>query len=121
MVVVTRRDLHPGAQASQLTHAAQQFEKEHFEVQNEWYSKSNHLVLLSCENEESLKQLLLKANIKGIKCSAFTEPDMDNQLTAIAFEPSEDTCKLCSSLPLAFKEFTTAFNQLQEKEVANGN
>jgi peptidyl-tRNA hydrolase len=118
---VTRRDLHPGAQASQLTHAAQQFEKEHFDVQNEWYSKSNHLVLLSCENEESLKQLFLKANIKGIKASAFIEPDMDNQLTAIAFEPGEDTCKLCSSLPLAFKEFTEAFKQFHGKEVAHGN
>jgi hypothetical protein len=118
---VTRRDIHPGAQASQLTHAAQQFEKEHFEVQNEWYFKSNHLVLLSTENEESLKQLLLKANLKGIKCSAFTEPDMDNQLTAIAFEPGEDTCKLCSSLPLAFKEFTETFKQFHGKEVTHGN
>jgi hypothetical protein len=118
---VTRRDLHPGAQASQLTHAAQQFEKEHFDVQYEWYSKSNHLVLLSCENEESLKQLLVKAHIKGIKCSAFTEPDMDNQLTAIAFEPCEDTCKLVSSLPLAFKEFAETFKQFHGKEVANGN
>lgn len=118
---MTRRDLLPGAQASQLTHAAQQFEKEHFDVQNEWYSKSNHLVLLSCENEESLKKLLLKSNIKGIKCSAFTEPDMDNQLTAIAFEPGENTCKLVSSLPLAFKEYSEAFNKFQNKEVAHGN
>lgn len=118
---MTRRDLHPGAQASQLTHAAQQFEKEHADVQNEWYFKSNHLVLLSCENEEFLKQLVLKANIKGIKCSAFTEPDLDNQLTAVAFEPCEETCKLCSSLPLAFKEYTNQFKISQEKEVAHGN
>lgn len=121
MVVATRRDLRPGAQAAQLTHAAQQFEKEHFDVQNEWFSKSNYLVLLSCENEESLKNLLLKANIKGIKCSAFTEPDFDNELTAVAFEPCEDTYKLVSSLPLAFKEYTENFKQLNEKEVTNGN
>ena len=104
-----------------MTHAAQQFEKEHFDVQNEWYSKSNHLVLLSCENEESLKQLLLKANIKGIKCSAFTEPDFDNELTAVAFEPCEDTCKLVSSLPLAFKEYTETFKRFHGEEVVNGN
>ena len=118
---MTRRDLHPGAQASQLTHAAQQFDKEHFDVQNEWYFKSNHLVLLTCENEESLKNLLVKAQIKGIKCSAFTEPDFDNQLTAVTFEPCEDTCKLVSNLPLAFKEYTTAFKQLHGEEVSNGN
>ena len=120
MVVVTRRDLHPGAQAAQLVHAAQQFEKEHLDVQNEWYFKSNYIVLLSCENEESLKKLLFKANIRGIKSSAFTEPDFENALTAVAFEPCEDTCKLVSSLPLAFKEFTEHFKQLHGKEVANG-
>lgn len=90
-------------------------------MQNEWYSKSNHLVLLSCENEESLKQLLEKASIKGIKASAFTEPDFNDELTAIAFEPSDDTCKLVSSLPLAFKEYKNHYNSLNEKEVTSGN
>lgn len=116
MVVVTRRDLHPGAQAAQLVHAAQQFEKEHLNLQNEWYFKSNYIVLLSCENEESLKNLLLKANIKDIKYSAFTEPDLNNELTAVAFEPCEDTCKLVSNLPLAFKEYTITFKQFNENE-----
>jgi len=115
---VTRRDLAPGAQAAQLTHAAIQFQKEHSDIQNEWFFKSNYIALLSTENEESLKQLLLKANIKDIKCSTFYEPDLDNQLTAVAFEPSELTNKLCSSCPLAFKEFNKHF---QEKEVAHGN
>lgn len=118
---MTRRELCPGAQASQLTHAAQQFEKEHFDVQNEWFFKSNYLVLLSTDNEQSLKQLLVKAQIKGIKCSAFTEPDLDNQLTAVAFEPCEDTYKLVSSLPLAFKEYTETFNQTFGKEMTHGN
>lgn len=118
---MTRRDLHPGAQAAQLVHAAQQFEKEHFDVQNEWFNKSNYIVLLSCENEESLKQLLLKAHTRGIKCSAFVEPDRDNELTSVAFEPSELTAKLCSSYPLAFKEYTAAFKQFHGEEATNGN
>ncbi len=115
---MTRRDLLPGAQSAQLTHAAQQFEKEHFDVQYEWYSKSNHLVQLSCENEESLKNFLLKANIKSIKCSAFYEPDFGNELTAVAFEPCDDTYKLVSNLPLAFKEYS---NKFIGKELADGN
>lgn len=118
---MTRRDIHPGAQASQLTHAAIQFEKEHSNIQNDWYTKSNHIVLLSTENEQTLKDLLFKANVRNIKASAFYEPDLNNELTAIAFEPSEDTCKLCASLPLAFKEFTKTFKESQEKEVVNGN
>lgn len=121
MVVITRRDLHPGAQASQLVHAAQQFEKEHFDVQNEWYSKSNHLVLLSTENEESLKDLISKANAKGIKYSAFTEPDLNDSLTSIVLEPCEEASKMCSSLQLAFKEYNNHFNALNGKEVACGN
>lgn len=118
---MTRKDIHPGSQSSQLVHAVVQFGKEHFEIQNEWFNKSNHIVLLSCENEESLKKLILRANIKDIKSSVFTEPDLNNELTAVAFEPCEDTCKLVSNLPLAFKEYTITFKQFQEKEVANGN
>jgi hypothetical protein len=34
----------------------------------------------------------------------FTEPDIDNQVTAITIEPSVETQKLCSNLPLALKE-----------------
>ena len=119
LIVVTRRDLSPGAQAAQLTHAAQQFEKEHSNIQNEWYFKSNYIALLSTDNEESLKNLLLKANIRGIKCSAFCEPDLDNQLTAVAFEPCEGTSKLCSNLPLAFKEYTTTFKQIYGEKTEN--
>ena len=72
-------------------------------------------------NEESLKKLLLTANIRGIKCSAFTEPDLENAMTALTLEPGDATCKLCSSLPLAFKEYTETFNKIYGKEVANGN
>lgn len=89
-------------------------------MQKEWYDKSNHLVLLSCENEQVLKQLLDKAKSKSILCSAFTEPDMGDELTAVAFEPSEDTCKLVSSLPLAFKEYKIHFN-VKDREVTCGN
>ncbi len=121
MVVVTRKDLHPGAQAAQLVHAATQFGKEHFEIQQEWFDKSNYIVLLSCENEESLKQLLLKAHTRDIKCSAFCEPDRNNELTSVAFEPCEQTSKLCSNLQLAFKEYTITFKQFNEKEVTSGN
>ncbi|MFW6310899.1 MAG: hypothetical protein ACOC1K_01560, partial [Nanoarchaeota archaeon] len=69
----------------------------------EWNEKSKYLVFLTVENEQSLKNLLLKANLKGIKTSSFHEPDIDNQLTSIALEPCEKSKKLCSNLPLAIK------------------
>lgn len=102
-------------------HAAILFQKEFPDIQDFWYNISNYVALLSTENEESLKKLLFTANVRGIKSSAFTEPDLNNSHTAIAFEPNDKVCKLCSSLPLAFKEYTETFNKIYEKEVASGN
>jgi hypothetical protein len=59
---------------------------------------------LSVENEEQLLLYLEKIKYRGIKYTAFREPDIDNQLTAIAIEPGEYSRKLTSKLPLALKE-----------------
>jgi hypothetical protein len=37
--------------------------------------------------------------------SCFYEPDLDNQLTAIAIEPTDNARKLVSNLPLLLKEY----------------
>jgi len=49
--------------------------------------------------------LLEKIKIQELKHSIFREPDMNNQMTAIAVEPTEKTMKLCSKLPLALNEY----------------
>ena len=113
--------MNPGSQAAQLVHAAYIFQKEYPSIQDVWYNISNYIVLLSCENEQSLKDLISKAQSKDIQYSAFTEPELNDSLTSIVLEPSEDTAKMCSSLPLAFKEYNNYFNSIKEKEVANGN
>jgi len=59
---------------------------------------------LSVEDEERLFLCLEKFKHYNLKTTAFREPDIDNQLTAIAVEPSERTRKLTSKLPLALKE-----------------
>jgi hypothetical protein len=113
--------LNPGSQAAQLVHAAYSFQKEYSDIQNVWYNISNYVALLSCENEQSLKDLIYKANAKGIKYSVFTEPDLNDSLTSIVLEPCEEASKMCSSLQLAFKEYNNHFNALNGKEVACGN
>jgi hypothetical protein len=85
-------------------HAAIQFGFEHTEVYQEWFKKSNYLGLLSVANEYELSQLIEKAINSGIRFSIFREPDIDNQITAITFEPGLKSKKLCANLKLALKE-----------------
>ena len=94
----------PAYQSVQSGHAAIQFVFEHPEIAKQWY-KNPYLVYLSTQDEESLKKLISKAEEKYIKVSVFREPDINNQITAIALEPSDATRRLTSSLPLALKEF----------------
>ena len=104
LVVVTRQDLSPGYQAVQAGHALIQFQHEYPEISKKWHSNSNYLALLSTKDEQSLINLISKCQSKDLKVSVFTEPDIDNQVTAITIEPSVETQKLCSNLPLALKE-----------------
>lgn len=103
MYVVTRRDLDPGYQAVQSIHAAIQFKFEHAEISQAWFEHSNYLGLLSVANEIELLELIRQAEENGIACSVFREPDIDNQITAIALAPGSVTKKLCSRLPLALR------------------
>ena len=106
LTVITRRDLSPGYQAVQAAHAAIEFQHEHPEIAKEWNTNSKYLVFLTVENEEALKILLEKIQIRDIKYSTFFEPDNGNQLTAIALEPGQVSQKLVSNLPLALKEYS---------------
>jgi peptidyl-tRNA hydrolase len=95
--------LEPGYQAVQSIHAAIQFKFEHPEISLDWFEKSNYLGLLSVANEGELIALIEQATEKGIALSVFREPDIDNQITAIALSPGPQSKKLCSRLPLALK------------------
>jgi hypothetical protein len=49
--------------------------------------------------------LISKAILLGIKHTVFREPDIGNQITAVAFEPTDAAKKITSSCPLLGKEF----------------
>jgi peptidyl-tRNA hydrolase len=99
-VVVTRRDLPISYQAVQAAHAAIDFQHAYTHEAKEWHKSSNYLIFLTVENEDELKKLILKSAERYIKLTPFREPDIDNELTAVALEPSEATRKVTSSLPL---------------------
>lgn len=102
--MVTRQDLSAGYQSVQPAHALAQFAVEHHNKFIDWQNFHKNLIVLSVENESALTKLLLQAQMKNISVSAFREPDVDNQLTAIALEPSEDTYSLTGNLNLALKK-----------------
>jgi peptidyl-tRNA hydrolase len=101
--VITRADLSPGYQAVQSMHALRQFTAEHPEIDKQWFEQSNYLGLLSVSNESELARLIDKAHKEGIRFSIFREPDIEDQITAIALEPGLKSKKLCSSLKLALR------------------
>lgn len=55
----------------------------------------------------------------NIKFSSFHEPDIENQVTAIAIEPCEQAKRLVSSIPTALREFnnTNLINKNNYNEV----
>jgi peptidyl-tRNA hydrolase len=105
LYVVTRQDITQGYQGVQSQHAAIQFVFEHPERGTEWFKNSNYLAWLSVDNEVELMRLIAEASDRGLRWSAFREPDVGGQITAIAIEPHPKTAELCKRLPLALKEF----------------
>ena len=106
LYLVTRRDIAPGYQAVQSCHAMRQFTAEHPERDCEWFTNSNYLALLSVTNEVELMKLISLASDHGLKWSAFREPDVGGEITAIAIEPHPKTAEICKALPLALKELS---------------
>lgn len=87
----------------QAIHAAIQFQHEHPEYAQNWYNKSNYIGFLSVLNQDQLIELIEKIRKFDLKFSVFREPDIDNQITAIAIAPGNISKKICSNLKLALK------------------
>lgn len=105
LVLVTRGDLSAGYQSVQPTHAAIQFIFTFPTVSRRWYKNHKNIATLAAPSELALVNLFKKAEEAGLKCVIFKEPDIGNEVTAIAIEPHELTYKLTSSLPLALKNY----------------
>lgn len=89
-----------GYQAVQSAHALREFIHLHSDIDSQWYNNSNYLALLVVSNVEELNYLLHKAEQQGIAVAAFHEPDLNNELTAIAIAPGEMSRRLCRRLKL---------------------
>lgn len=97
---IVRKDLSPGLQIAQAGHALRAFAAEHPELDKQWYEGGNNLVVLWADDEVALRLELERLRAEGLRCAAFHEPDLSEQLTAIAVEGSAR--KLVRHYPLAF-------------------
>jgi hypothetical protein len=98
LYVITRKDLTPGQQAVQSGHAIVGYSLQEPEMFRLWHDKSNYLCYLSVACEDTLEDLADHAWYIGVKYFAFREPDLDEALTAVCFEPTVESADLVSGL-----------------------
>lgn len=101
--IIVRTDLEPGPQAAQAVHAALAWQAEHPELASAWGKSSNTVAILAAPRAV-LEELRGAAGKLGIPSSAFHEPDMGNELTALALGPGPKARRLCRRLPMAGEE-----------------
>jgi len=99
LYVVTRADLAPGTQACQSVHAACEFAITYPTVFAAWHHESGVLVCAAARDELELPALYRSALAAGRRAVRFTEPDLDDALTAVALEPAAH--RLVRHFPLA--------------------
>lgn len=103
LYVVVRNDLLPGLQISQSIHAKDDFTHEYPVEEKRWRDTSNTIIVLSGTSDQ-LYSVISKALTHDVKYSRFKEPDLNNQVTAVALEPGEKTVEIVKGLPLALRD-----------------
>lgn len=98
---MTHAELSTGYQTAQIAHATAEFIFTAPAEASQWKQTSNSLIALEASNAEHLSQLLEQAKALNITAIEFREPDMGDEITAIAFAPSEETPNLLAGLPCA--------------------
>ena len=102
--MAVRGDLSPGQQLAQAWHAGIDFSVRYPAVTARWHEESNNVVIVAVPGEAEVMVLESMALTLGLKHHLTSEPDLDNQITAIALEPGLFAKRLCASYPLALKE-----------------
>ena len=101
LVTITRKDLHAGYQLVQTAHSVAEFAHQFPNQFQDWKTTSNYVISLSIDNEDKLQRLFYKLQDNGADVVAFTEPDIDDQLTAICYYGTPEMIKITNKLNLA--------------------
>lgn len=100
LYLITHEGLSVGQSFAQLIHVFREFINDYPDVEREWFSVSNYIVVLRVKSSKELESLLQHATLNNVKTSQFYEPDFNNELTAIAIEPGKNSERLCKGIPL---------------------
>jgi peptidyl-tRNA hydrolase len=102
LYVVVRADIPAGDQLAQSCHAVAEFGVVSPQRFTEWAKAQRNLVVLQAPGLTALATIAAQLARDGIQFAPFHEPDMGDELTAIAF--GAEAAKLVSQLPLALRE-----------------
>ena len=84
LYIVLSSTLSSGLKIAQACHALRQFTGEYPHIDEFWFRESNNIV---CLQTDDLTTLAGQLEEQGLRISRFHEPDLANELTAIAVEP----------------------------------
>lgn len=101
MYVVTHAELTAGYQIAQIAHAVADFALHRSDSFTRWHTTDQRILALQTPCFESLATLHQNALDVGLDVVPFYEPDLDNEITSLAFVPSEKNKKFLANLPLA--------------------
>jgi peptidyl-tRNA hydrolase len=96
--------LKPGLQVAQVAHAVGDFFVAYRQEAESWDKDSKYVVVLAVADEKALSDLIVELEKDGIAHVVVDEPDLANELTAVATVLSPEQRSRFSSLPLALRQ-----------------
>jgi hypothetical protein len=97
--------LRAGQQTAQVAHALADFARRRGDEFQSWHENSNYIIALQVQNTSALEDLYTRAEEDDLELIQFREPDLNHELTAIAFIPHASVKPFLASLKLAGTDF----------------
>ena len=98
-----RADLEPGLQMAQGGHGMAEFWATYPLIAEVWHRHSNWLIYVSVPDEAALLELDARASAADLRHVVFREPDLGNEVTAVALAPGATARRLCAQFPRALR------------------
>lgn len=100
---MTHANLTVGHQITQTAHVIAELAVAHPEHFSKWHNLSQSIIVLQTPSSESLFELYVRAQSESLTVEEFREPDLGDEITALAFLPHENNVRFLANLPLAGK------------------